>query len=211
MRWLLWTCRRQGRRRSGHGRCRPFAFGQVQVRLENRYRDGLRAEGRERGHRAPDLVQERRAGMDDRMASVRPIARWEQMDEPNWAMVHYPKIDYQDQYYYATPEEHGGKAEIAGRCRSEAAGNLREAGHSAEGTDDPCGCRRRRGHARRRPQGGGRCGVRLRFRRHDVSGGTEEGGRDLLLDLRGDPRASGAGEEIPRLGRAGNRTISLRR
>ncbi len=30
--------------------------------------------------------------------------RWEQMDEPEWAMVHYPKIDYQEQYYYAKPK-----------------------------------------------------------------------------------------------------------
>jgi Fe-S cluster assembly protein SufB len=30
--------------------------------------------------------------------------RWLQMDEPTWAMVHYPKIDFQDQYYYAQPK-----------------------------------------------------------------------------------------------------------
>jgi len=29
--------------------------------------------------------------------------RWLQMDEPDWAMVDYPKIDFQDQYYYARP------------------------------------------------------------------------------------------------------------
>ena len=29
--------------------------------------------------------------------------RWLGMDEPHWAMLNYPKIDYQDQYYYATP------------------------------------------------------------------------------------------------------------
>ncbi|MDG1008444.1 MAG: Fe-S cluster assembly protein SufB, partial [Amylibacter sp.] len=25
--------------------------------------------------------------------------RWLQMEEPEWAMVNYPKIDFQDQYY----------------------------------------------------------------------------------------------------------------
>jgi Fe-S cluster assembly protein SufB len=30
--------------------------------------------------------------------------RWLQMKEPNWARVHYPKIDYQDSYYYAAPK-----------------------------------------------------------------------------------------------------------
>ncbi|TDT77687.1 iron-regulated ABC transporter membrane component SufB [Litoreibacter halocynthiae] len=31
-------------------------------------------------------------------------ARWVKMTEPTWAMVHYPKIDFQDQYYYASPK-----------------------------------------------------------------------------------------------------------
>jgi Fe-S cluster assembly protein SufB len=30
--------------------------------------------------------------------------RWLQMEEPKWAMLHYPEIDYQDQFYYATPK-----------------------------------------------------------------------------------------------------------
>ncbi|MEM8822789.1 MAG: Fe-S cluster assembly protein SufB [Pseudomonadota bacterium] len=29
--------------------------------------------------------------------------RWLQMTEPKWAMVQYPEIDFQDQYYYARP------------------------------------------------------------------------------------------------------------
>ena len=31
-------------------------------------------------------------------------ARWLTMKEPDWAMVDYPKIDFQDQYYYARPK-----------------------------------------------------------------------------------------------------------
>ncbi len=30
--------------------------------------------------------------------------RWLTMREPNWARVHYPKIDYQNAYYYAAPK-----------------------------------------------------------------------------------------------------------
>ena len=30
--------------------------------------------------------------------------RWLKMEEPRWAMVHYPAIDYQDQYYFAKPK-----------------------------------------------------------------------------------------------------------
>ncbi len=32
------------------------------------------------------------------------LRRWQQMTEPNWARVHYPKIDYQNAYYYAAPK-----------------------------------------------------------------------------------------------------------
>ncbi|HWD28466.1 MAG TPA: Fe-S cluster assembly protein SufB [Rhizomicrobium sp.] len=32
------------------------------------------------------------------------FARWKEMKEPNWARVHYQKIDYQDSYYYAAPK-----------------------------------------------------------------------------------------------------------
>ena len=30
--------------------------------------------------------------------------RWLTLDEPKWARVHYPKIDFQDLYYYAAPK-----------------------------------------------------------------------------------------------------------
>ena len=30
--------------------------------------------------------------------------RWQTMEEPNWARVDYPKIDFQDIYYYAAPK-----------------------------------------------------------------------------------------------------------
>lgn len=37
------------------------------------------------------------------------FARWKQMEEPTWAMVDYPKIDFQDQYYYARPQSMVGE------------------------------------------------------------------------------------------------------
>jgi Fe-S cluster assembly protein SufB len=36
--------------------------------------------------------------------------RWKTMQEPTWARVHYPKINYQDLYYYAAPKK---KPELA--------------------------------------------------------------------------------------------------
>jgi Fe-S cluster assembly protein SufB len=34
--------------------------------------------------------------------------RWLTMDEPEWAKVHYPKIDFQDIHYYAAPKSTAG-------------------------------------------------------------------------------------------------------
>jgi len=32
------------------------------------------------------------------------FSRWQKMQEPDWAKVKYPKIDYQDAYYYSAPK-----------------------------------------------------------------------------------------------------------
>jgi Fe-S cluster assembly protein SufB len=37
-----------------------------------------------------------------RLAAFR---RWKEMEEPSWARVHYPKIDYQNASYYAAPKQ----------------------------------------------------------------------------------------------------------
>ncbi|GAB1581999.1 Fe-S cluster assembly protein SufB [Phyllobacterium phragmitis] len=34
--------------------------------------------------------------------------RWLTMEEPSWARVHYPKIDFQDLHYYAAPKNQAG-------------------------------------------------------------------------------------------------------
>jgi len=36
------------------------------------------------------------------------FARWQAMEEPAWARVRFPRIDYQDSYYYAAPKKGGG-------------------------------------------------------------------------------------------------------
>ena len=35
---------------------------------------------------------------------LKAFARWKEMEEPRWAMLDYPRIDYQSQYYYAKPK-----------------------------------------------------------------------------------------------------------
>ena len=36
---------------------------------------------------------------------LKAFAMWQKMEEPEWAAVKYPKIDYQDAYYYAAPTQ----------------------------------------------------------------------------------------------------------
>ncbi|MDF2232550.1 Fe-S cluster assembly protein SufB [Albimonas sp. CAU 1670] len=40
---------------------------------------------------------------------LKAYQRWLKMDEPDWAMVNYPKPDFQDQYYYAQPKSFAEK------------------------------------------------------------------------------------------------------
>jgi Fe-S cluster assembly protein SufB len=39
--------------------------------------------------------------------------RWRAMTEPTWANVHYPKIDFQDLYYYSAPKSSEGPKSLA--------------------------------------------------------------------------------------------------
>jgi Fe-S cluster assembly protein SufB len=40
------------------------------------------------------------------------FARWLELEEPNWAKVAFPRIDYQDLYYYAAPKEKVGPGSL---------------------------------------------------------------------------------------------------
>jgi Fe-S cluster assembly protein SufB len=39
---------------------------------------------------------------------LKAYAAWLKMEEPNWAKVHHPPIDYQDVHYYAAPKKKAG-------------------------------------------------------------------------------------------------------
>ena len=39
---------------------------------------------------------------------LKAYERWLTMDEPDWAKVHYQKVDYQDLFYYAAPRKKAG-------------------------------------------------------------------------------------------------------
>ncbi len=38
--------------------------------------------------------------------------RWKTMQEPTWARVHYPPIDYQELYYYSAPKKQAGPSSL---------------------------------------------------------------------------------------------------
>ena len=40
------------------------------------------------------------------------FSAWQAMVEPSWALLNYPKIDYQDSYYYAAPKKKPGPASL---------------------------------------------------------------------------------------------------
>ena len=91
----------------------------------------------------------------------------------------------------------GPEVPVAGRSAAGTAGHLRKARCAAARTRQAGRC------------GGGR-GVRFGLRRHHVPEGAEGSRRDLLLHVRGDQGAPGAGEEVPRHRGAGGRQL-LRR
>ncbi|MFM2041990.1 MAG: hypothetical protein RLY86_566 [Pseudomonadota bacterium] len=39
---------------------------------------------------------------------LKAYRHWLTMEDPKWAMVHFPPIDYQDSYYYAAPKQKAG-------------------------------------------------------------------------------------------------------
>ncbi len=65
---------------------------------------------------------------------LKAYRHWLTMPVPQWSSVHYPPIDYNAISYYSSPKSRPqGPGQPRGG-RSEAAGNLRKAWHSAGGT-----------------------------------------------------------------------------
>ena len=131
------------------------------------------------------------------------FARWEKLDEPSWALLNYPEIDFQDQYYYARPKSMEEKPKSLDEVDPKLLATYEKLGiplkeqmilAGVEGAEDM-------------PAEGRKVAVDAVF--DSVSVGTtfqaelEEGWRHLLLDLGSDQRASRAGEEVPGFGGSG--------
>ena len=107
-----------------------------------------------------------------------------------WARVEYPKIDYQDLYYYSAPKTRPGPKSLDEvdpellRTYAKLGIPLSRTGEFWPASSEPPGRRRR--------------GVRLGLGRHHLQGGTRQGRRDLLPDLGSGAQASRTGAEISR-------------
>ena len=109
--------------------------------------------------------------------------RWLTMREPTWARVDYPKINYQDYYYYSAPK----RKALASSTRS-----IRKFSRTYEKLGIPL--REQETAGRRRASGGraarrGRRRVRFGFGCDHLPGGAEEVRRDLHADLGGAARS----------------------
>ncbi len=83
--------------------------------------------------------------------------RWQKMEEPTWAMVDYPEIDYQDAYYYAEPKS-GAKYESIDDVPPEILADFEKLGiplREAEVLLGVEGAAASPGEARTHPDGGG--------------------------------------------------------
>ena len=163
---------------------------EVQIRLRHRHRDGARAQGPLRRHGALSSRPRRasRTGCWNGASAPSALAGDARAQLGARALS---EDRLPERLLLRRAQEHAAEAE-PGRSRSQAAGDLQEARHPAARAD---------GAGRRR----GRRGVRLRLGRDHLQGQAQRSRRDLLPDLRSDPRPSRAGEEISGHRRAGDR------
>jgi Fe-S cluster assembly protein SufB len=88
--------------------------------------------------------------------------RWLTMEEPNWARVDYPKIDFKDLYYYSAPKEHRGGPKTIDDVDPELLRVYEKLGIPLREQEILAGVQE--------SQGRRRCGVRFRFGGHDLQG-----------------------------------------
>ena len=107
--------------------------------------------------------------------------RWKTMTEPTWANVHYPKIDFQNLYYYSAPKSTEGPKSLA-EVDPELLRTYARLGIPLREREILAGVQ---GRAR-----GGRRGVRQRLGGHDLQGGAGKAGVIFCAISEGDPRPS---------------------
>jgi Rrf2 family protein len=129
---------------------------------------------------------------------LKAYRHWLTMTPPDWAKLNVPPIDYQDAYYWAAPK---AKPKL---------GSLDEVDPEILRIYEKLGIPLEEQKVLAGVEGARKVAVDAVF--DSVSVATTfrkelEGGRDLPLDLRGDPRISRAGEEVAGQGRADARQL----
>ncbi len=125
--------------------------------------------------------------------------RWLTMQEPTWARVDYPRIDFQDLYYFSQPKEFVAPKSLD-EVDPEILRTYEKLGIPLREQEILAGVERPEGTYSKVAVD---AVFELGFRCHHLQGGIDEGRRDLHADLRGDPRISRFGEEVSGLGGAG--------
>ena len=124
---------------------------------------------------------------------------WLEMEEVSWAKLDIPEIDYQDAYYYAAPKQ---KPKLA---------SLDELDPEIRRTYEKLGIPLEEQKVLAGVEGAPRVAVDAVFDSVSVATTFREelkkAGVIFLSHHRGDPRISGAGEEISRLGRSAARQL----
>ncbi len=112
---------------------------------------------------------------------LKAYERWLTMEEPNWAMVEYEKIDYQDIYYYAAPKT-GAKYESIDDVPKEILETYEKLGIPLREAEVLLGV-----------EGSADTAADARGTTQPVPEGASEGRRHLHVDFRGASRTSGIG------------------
>ncbi len=144
--------------------------------------------------------------------------RWLKMEEPTWAKVHYPKIDFNDIYYYSAPKGQTGPKSLD-EVDPELLATYAKLGIPLKEQEILAGVRKQGEPSHLDEEGGqsytsGNVAVDAVFELglggDDLQERAGQGRRHLLLDLGSHPRTPRTGEEVPVLGGAAGRQL-LRR
>ena len=167
--------------------------------LRFRHRAGIRAQGPERRHRPLHLGQEERARVDARLAP-QGLSRLARDGGGQLGQARHPRDRLPGRLLLR-------RAQGEAQARSAWTSSIPKSSASTRSSASRSRSRRCSPGSKARAKVAVDAVFDSVSRRDHLPRGAEEGGSHLPLHLRGDPRISGAGEEIPRHGRPAARQL----